>query len=469
MEAMRNAAALFAAGRWDESQAACERILQIDPRHFYALHLLAALAARRGRWEESLRLATRALEIDPNHVEALSNRGASLRMLNRPDEALADYDRAIAVAPDSAEALNNRGVALAALNRHDEALRNYDRALQLKPDYSRARFNRALSRLVLGDFERGWADHEWRWAGSDTQGPPRGFTQPQLGARDDVRGKTVLLHAEQGLGDVIQYARYVPLLHARGARVVLEVHPPLKGLMAGLAGVERVLAIGEALPPFDYYCPIVSLPMVFETRLATIPGGVPYLHALPDYMEKWRAQLGERKRPLVGLAWSGSTTLKNDRNRSIALARLDALRREDCTLVALQKDIRDYDRPALASSPPLLHFETQLADFRDTAALASLMDVVISVDTSIAHLAGALGKPLWLLLPFSPDWRWLLDRDDTPWYPTARIFRQPRLGDWDGVIALVASGIRSLASGPGMGSLSPAGTPPQGGDATPIP
>ncbi len=439
MEAMREAAALFGAGRWKESQALCEQILAHDPRHFYALHLLSTLAARRNQWEECLRLASLALASDPNHVEVLCNRGAALRMLNRPEEAIADYDRAIAASPASAEALNNRGVALAAMNRHPEALASYERALASNPGYARARFNRALSRLVLGDFENGWIDHEARWAGSDTQGPRREFAQPLLNDPGEVCGKTILLHAEQGMGDVIQYARYVPLLHALGARVLLEVHPPLKGLLSSLAGVKRVLALGDPLPDFDLYLPIVSLPLVFGTHFDSIPRDVPYLHALPAYVERWRARLGERKRPLVGLAWSGSTTLRNDINRSIPLALLEPLRHAGCTLVALQKDIRDSDRAALEATPAILHFESELADFRDTAALASLMDVVVSVDTSVAHLAGALARPLWLLLPFSPDWRWLLDRSDTPWYPTARIFRQPRIGDWSSVIERVAA------------------------------
>jgi hypothetical protein len=444
MEEMRKAAELFGAGHWKESQALCEAILARDPRHFYALHLLSALAARRGEWEECVRLATRALAVDPDHVEVLGNRGAALRMLDRYDEALADYERAMALAPGAADILNNRGVALAALNRHGEALASYDRALALKPEYARARFNRALSHLVMGDFARGWPDHEARWTGSDTQGTARSFPQPPLTDLAAVRGKTVLLHAEQGLGDMIQYVRYVPLLKARGATVILEVHGPLKEMMSGVEGVDRAFALEENLPPFDFHCAVVSLPLVFATRLDSIPARVPYLRALPEYVERWRARLGEPTRPRVGLAWSGSTTLRNDRHRSISLTRLAPLLREDCTFVALQKDIRAADREALEGSG-MLHFEDELADFRDTAALASLLDVVVSVDTSIAHLAGALGKPLWLLLPFSPDWRWLLDREDSPWYPTASLFRQPRIGDWDSVVSRVASRVRGLA------------------------
>jgi hypothetical protein len=437
-EAMGRAAFLFGSGDLDEAERVCRSILRMDPRHFYAVHLLATLALRRGDAQECVRIATRALQIDPRHVEVLCNRGAALRMLNRLDEAIADYDRALAVAPDSAEALNNRGVALAALNRHDEALASYSRALEVKPDYGRARFNRGLSRLVLGDYESGWPDHEWRWTGSDTQMPRRTFAAPQWTGREDLHGKTILLHAEQGIGDSIMFSRYARLVRERGATVVLEVHPPLKALLSSMEGADQVLALGEPLPDVDFHIPLMSLPLAFGTRFETIPAPIAYLTAPPEHVERWRARLADRPGPRIGIAWSGSTTLKNDLNRSIPLAALAPLRRAAVTLVSLQKEIRDYDRPALAEGPSMLTFEDEIADFRDTAALASLMDLVISVDTSVAHLAGALGRPLWLLLPYSPDWRWRLGREDTPWYPQARIFRQPALADWASVITRLA-------------------------------
>jgi tetratricopeptide (TPR) repeat protein len=443
---MARAAALFGAGNLKEAWSLCDAILRRDARHFYALHLAAAIAARRGEWEECLRLASRALEVQPRHPEVLANRGTALRMLNRFDEALGDHDRALAVSPRSVEALNNRGVALAALNRHAEAIESYSRALELNPDYHRARYNRALSRLVLGDFDSGWADHEARWHGSDVSIPERAFPRPRWTGREDLRGKTILLHAEQGLGDGIHFSRYARLVRERGARVLLEAYPPLKSLLAQLPYFDEVVPLGRALPPFDYHAPLVSLPLIFATRLETIPPQLPALEAPPAHLEKWRARLGESPRLRVGLAWSGSTTLRNDRNRSIALARFDGIRDVPASFFALQKDIRETDRAALEGARPARHFEDELVDFRDTAALVALMDVVITVDTSIAHLAGAMGKPVWILLPFSPDWRWLLDRDDSPWYPSARLFRQPRPGDWDTVLRRVAAELRFLAS-----------------------
>lgn len=445
-EMMARAAALFGAGNLKEAGSLCEAILRSDARHFYALHLAGAIAARRGEWEECIRLASRALEVQPRHAEVLANRGTALRMLGRFDEALADYERALAASPRSPEVFNNRGVALAALNRHAEALESYSRALELKPDYPRARYNRALSRLVVGDLERGWADHEARWQGSDVSIPEPTFASPRWTGREDLQGKTVLLHAEQGLGDGIQFSRYARLVRERGARVLLEAYPPLERLLAQLPYVDQVVAPGSALPPFDYHAPLVSLPRAFGTRLDTIPPQAPALEAPREHLEKWRARLGEAAGLRVGLAWSGSTTLGNDRNRSIALARFDRIREAPATFFALQKDIRDADRAALEGTRPVLHFEDELADFRDTAALVALMDGVITVDTSIAHLAGAMGKPVWILLPFSPDWRWLLDRDNSPWYPSARLFRQQRPSDWDPVLARVATELGTLAS-----------------------
>ena len=445
MQAMREAVALFQAGRLDEAEAACAEVARRDPAQFYAWHLLSVIAAHRGQHGRSAEMATRALALDPRNVEALSNRGAALRNLDRPAEALADYDRALALSPSHAQAHTNRGVALASLNRFAEAEAAYDRALALDPADARARYNRGLARLVQGDLAGGFADHEARWTGSDTQQGPRPFAAPQWRGEEAV-GRTILLHAEQGLGDTIQFARYVPLVARRGATVILEAHGALAPLLAPLEGVARVVERGATLPSFDLHCPLMSLPLAFGTTLATIPAQVPYLQAPAEHLERWRARLGERRRPRVGLAWSGSPTLRNDRNRTIPLARTAPLRSLPVDLFALQKDVRPEDRPAFAEGPPIATFGDQLADFRDTAALTGLMDVVVSVDTSIAHLAGALARPVLLMLPFSPDWRWLLGRSDTPWYPTMRLLRQPRPGDWEAVLQAVEAGLRDLAA-----------------------
>ena len=446
-QAMSRAAELFSANNFKDAQALCEAILRVDARHFYALHLLATIAVLENRFQDAIPIATRAIDIDPRHAEALCNRGAALRALNRFDEALRDYDRALAVMPRYASAWNNRGVALAALNRHPQALEAYERALEVDPDFVRARFNRSLSRLVLGDFERGLPDYEFRWAGSDLQGSARAFRQARWTGREDLRGKTILLYAEQGFGDTIQFCRFVPQVKSRGAKVLLEVQAPLKGLAASLPGVDTVIASGEPLPPFDLHCPLISLALSLGTRVDSIPRDAPYVTAPAERIERWRARLGETAGPRIGLAWSGSTTLKNDHNRSIGLSRLAALRCEGCTLVSLQKDVRDSDRLALDGSA-IARFENDIVDFQDTAALVTLMDLVISVDTSVAHLAGAMAKPVWILLPFSPDWRWLLEREDSPWYPTARLFRQRSIGDWGPLIEKVRRELQQFIAAP---------------------
>ena len=442
--AMERAAGLFGAGRLDEARSVGLEILRAQPDYFYALHLLGAIALRNGLPDECVAYTSRALAVQPGHVEVLCNRGIALRMLGRVDAALADYDRALALQPSSIAALNLKGVALAALNRHAEAIASYAAAIALDPGYAPARFNRSLSHLVRGELEHGWRDHESRWRGSDTQSPIRPFPQPQWQG-EDLRGRTLLVHAEQGLGDTIQFCRYVPLLEARGARVLLEVQAPLKTLLADLKGAAQVLSLGESLPAFDLHCPMLSLPFAFGTQLDSIPASIPYLRAPEGHVERWRKRLGDGVGLRVGIAWSGNATLRNDRNRSIPFAKLDALRDPAWTTISLQKEIRDSDRSALDQDPAITRFENELADFRDTAALVSLLDVVVSVDTAVAHLAGAMGKPVWLLLPFSPDWRWLLDREDSPWYPTAKLFRQSQPGDWNPVLDRVARELRALA------------------------
>jgi Flp pilus assembly protein TadD, contains TPR repeats len=441
--ALRRAAAHFAANRLDDAHRIAIELWRGAPHDFHVQHLVGAIAARRGRWEECVAASTAALALHPDHPEALANRGAALRMLGQFEAALADYDRAIAVAPRSPEAHNNRGVALAALNRHGEAIEAYRRALQLNPEYARARFNMAISELVTGDFAHGWRDHEARWTGSEMHRGPRALPWRTWDGREELEEKRLLLYAEQGLGDTLQFARYATLAADRGARVILEVHPPLARLLGQIEGVETVVPLGQPLPDFDLHCALMSLPLAFRTTLQDIPANIPYIRAPEDAAARWRDRLRDTPSPRIGLAWSGSATLRNDANRSIALERLAPLAATGATLVAVQTDIREPDRAALARLG-IRTFNEEIRDFGDTAALVDALDLVITVDTAAAHLAGAMGKPVWILLPFSPDWRWLLDRDDSPWYPTARLFRQPRIGDWDTVVANVAAALANL-------------------------
>ncbi len=400
-------------------------------------HLLRAL----GRFDEALIAFDRALALAPGHAEAHNSRGNVLIELNRLNDALTAYDRALALDPENAFALVNRGNALRYLGRADEARDSFERAIRLAPELADAHWNMALLDLSHGDFTRGLPGYEWRWRrGIET---PRGFAQPQWRG-EALAGKTILLHAEQGLGDSIQMLRYLPMVANKlgnmGGKVVLELPEPLLPLMAGpaITLVER----GAPLPAFEVQCPLMSLPLACRTTLATIPAHVPYLQVPAERLETWQAKLASISAPRVGLVWSGKPDHVNDHNRSIPLARLaPVLSMPGVHFVSLQRETRDSDLAELARRPNLTRFDEALADFADTAAIVTQLDLVIAVDTAVAHLAGALGKPVWILLSHIQDWRWFIGRGDSPWYPSARLFRQAAPGDWDGVIADVAAAL----------------------------
>lgn len=389
------------------------------------------------RHEEAIASCRKALTIKADLAEAHYNIGNALYALDRHGEAIASYRSALAIKPEDVEAHNNLGLALSDLNRQAEAIAHLDRALALRPEFADAHWNRGLALLATGDYENGWDEYEWRWRTKVTA-PMQNFPRPLWRGDTDLRDKTVLLHADQGLGDTIQFARYAPLVAARGARVVLQVLSPLKELMSGLEGVEAIVSRGDPLPEFDCHCPLSNLPRVFGTRLEDLPGPTPYLRASASRVEKWETLLAGRCRPRIGLTWSGNRNNRKLRHRSIALERLlPLLSVGGACFVSLQKDRSDDDAAMLLGLPEIVHLGDRLDDFADTAAAVSALDLVISIDTAIAHLAGALEKPVWILLPFTQDWRWLLDREDSPWYPSARLFRQRRVGDWDSVIERV--------------------------------
>jgi Tetratricopeptide repeat/Glycosyltransferase family 9 (heptosyltransferase) len=416
----------------------------VRPNYAEALSNRGMTLRELNRFEEALENYDRALIARPEFAKALSNRGNVLHELTRFDEALASFDRALRVDPEHAEALSNRGVTLHALKRFEEALLNFDRALQLRPSHADTHYNEALCRLLNGDFERGWEKAEWRWETEHTADKKRNFSQPLWLGSNDIAGKAILLHGEQGFGDMIQFCRYVPLVAERAGRVILEIPEPLHELMHTLSGAVRIISRVDPLPHFDMHCPLLSLPLAFRTELKTIPSACPYLHASAQTILRWDARLGQGTRPRIGLVWSGRPTHKNDRNRSVKLHTLLPLLEVDATFVSLQRDLRADDKATLENQKNVIHFGDELRDFSDTAALISNLDLVISVDTSVAHLAGALSKPVWILLPFIPDWRWLLDRDDSPWYPTARLFRQDHTRVWDDVVARVREAIVSF-------------------------
>ncbi len=432
----------------EESVAACDAALKIKPDYVDALINRGHALVQLNRPEEALENFQHVLQLKPDFVEMLSNCGNVLKQLRRFDEALQRYDQALKLRPDYAEAAFNRGVTLGELLRPREAAASYARALEIHPQFIEARYNLGLARLQMGDFARGWKDYESRWQESLQLRTKPTFAQPLWLGKASLKGKTILLHAEAGLGDTLQFCRYAKVVAARGARVVLQVQRPLVKRLTGLEGTHKVVARGARLPAIDTHCPLMSLPLAFKTTLKTIPANVPYVHSDPARVALWRKRLG--KKPAnpphlrIGVVWRGNPAHRNDQNRSLALADLLPLLRHPAEWISLQKTVSEDDAALLAQHSGIRHFGAQLKDFADTTALTELMDLVISVDTSVAHLAGAMGKPVWILLPFNPDWRWLLAREDSPWYPSARLFRQPAMGDWASVIATVGVALKSM-------------------------
>jgi tetratricopeptide (TPR) repeat protein len=434
--------ALLTLGRPPEALASFDGALARDARRPGALIGRGSARAALGQLNEALADFDAALMLAPGHPSALYNRGNALFALGRYAPALAAFDAAHKAAPQHPQALNNRGRALQALDRHREAVESFDKALALQKDYADAHFNRALSLLTLGDLERGFAEYEWRWRRSGMADTRRNYRGALWLGEYPLGGKTILLHAEQGLGDTVQFARYVPLLARAGAKVVLEVQPVLKVLFAALPAAAAVHARGEALPSYDVHCPLGSLPLACKTAPDTVPRDIPYLKADEARIAKWRRALEALPGKRVAIAWAGNPAHANDRNRSLAPELFEPLLALDgVSFVSLQPDLRERDREWLARHPQVRALGNELADFADSAALLSLCDLTLAVDTALVHLAGALARPCWVLLPFAPDWRWVSPAGTSPWYPQARLFRQAALGDWTSVIANVCEAL----------------------------
>lgn len=476
-------------GRHEDALARCDRVLALDPQHAKAhanrgnvLHGLGRIAEAAASYEKALELepdsvevlcnhtntlrrldrreaalqaSERALAIDPGFLAAWFARGRVLQGLHRYEDALASFDQVLATTPENQFAQFHRGNMLMTLRRHDEAAAAFGRAIEIDPDYVNAHCNLAFLCLSIGDFGPGWKEYEWRWKDPQMFGDLPNFAQPRWTGTEPLAGKVILLGAEQGLGDTLQFCRYVPLVKALGATVVLEAQPELRSVLATLGGVDEFVdrKRGAVLPPFDVYCTLLSLPLAIGTELSTIPCDVPYLHADPERVARWREKLGTPTRPRIGLVWSGNPKHLNDRNRSISLASLLPLMSDAFEWISLQKVVREEDQESLASSP-LRHFGDELGDFADTAALLETVDCVLSVDTSVAHLAGALGRPLWVMLPHTPDFRWLLDREDNPWYPQARLFRQSQPGDWADVFERISGALSSVRAATGVATFA---------------
>jgi tetratricopeptide (TPR) repeat protein len=450
--------------------------IALDPAVPEAWGNLGIARLRTGRAEEAVKALDRALELRPDYADAWTNRGTALQELRRLDEAVQSFDRALALQPDQAEiwsgrslalhdmgrldeaveassrslsldptgasAWNNRGMALQSLGLIAEARASFDNAISLKDDFPDALWNKALLLLALGEYEEGWRLFEWRWLRSDAGEKARDFGVPPWLGEAPISGKRLLLHAEQGYGDTIQMLRYAPLLSRMGAQVEMVGPDPLLELANTVEGLASP-ASSEGVVGFDAHTPLMSLPLALKTALDTVPGDVPYLKVPERAKAAWADRLPPSGKLKVGLAWSGNPDHRNDKNRSIAFAALAPLLEADAEFHSLQKDYRPGELQALKAGGRVKDHSAELQSFSDTAALIDRMDRIIAVDTSTAHLAGALGKPLTIMLPFSPDFRWGLSGPDTPWYPTARLLRQAKAGDWGPVIAEAAASLKA--------------------------
>ena len=438
--------ALLDLDRIDEALASFDAAIAREPENLSALINRGNACVRNDRLTDALESYNRAQAIRPDRPSALIGRGIALAEMGRFEEAIACHDQALRLDPHIVAAHVNRGNAMIKFARVEEALANYNNALALEPENAEANFNAAIARLCLGDYSAGWEQYEYRWQKKQLKPQHREFSQPMWRGDKNLQGRTILLHAEQGLGDSLQFVRYAPMVAALGARVLLAVPPALRELMCSVSGVAQVLTDGDATPDFDLHCPLLSLPLAFGTELETVPAEVPYLRPSREGVEAWWPRMGaETGRLRVGLCWAGNPGHVNDRNRSLPLAHLaDVLSLPNIDFVSIQREVKDEDA-AILRDRGVLQLGQQFTNFSDTAAVVALLDLVVAVDTSVAHLAGAMGKATALLLPFSPDWRWLLDRTDSPWYPSMRIFRQAAPGDWRGLAARLGDELHDAA------------------------
>jgi tetratricopeptide (TPR) repeat protein len=430
----------FEAKRHEEALARFTRSAEIDPTQAGAYNFISRCQWPLRRFDEALANGHKAYALAPDAPEISKNIGLILQKLERHDEAMEWFDRALSLRPDFTPALNDRSTSLFAQRRIEEAFADLDRAIALDPECADYHWNRALFQLLIGNFDEGWQGREWGRKCALVGFVDRKFEQPRWFGELPIAGKTILLHSDEGLGDTIQYSRYAAKVAALGARVILEIELPLHPLLTGVEGVSLCVPKieGEPLPDFDLHCPLSGLPLAFRTRLDTIPAARAYLPPLPQSrLREWRDRLGAHDRLRVGLVWSGNPRHGNDRARSTTLATMSAILDPRVHFYSLQKEPRPEDQATLRERSDIIDLTGHLSDFVETAALISCLDLVVTVDTSVAHLSAALGCPTWILLPYTPDYRWLLGRDDSPWYPGVCLFRQDESRDYAKVLVRV--------------------------------
>jgi tetratricopeptide (TPR) repeat protein len=439
--------ALQEQGRLEEALGSYRRALELDPSYAEAHYNLACALRQQEKLDDAIQSFRRALQMKPDYAEAANNLGAALEERGTAEEAVQSYRQALKLKPDYAEALNNLGNALKDQRKLDESAECFRRAIELNPNYAEPHFNQSLLHLLRGDLQRGWAEYEWRW--KTRRLVTRSFDRPEWNG-ERVEGRTIFIHVEQGLGDTIQFIRYAPLVKSLGAITVVGCQKKLVPLLTRCPGIDRLIGEGDAVPAFDFHVPLLSLPRIFKTTVTNIPANVPYLSADPSLAESWRATLDTTPGFRIGFNWSGRSGSFESRRRNLPLPLFERLAQiPGVRLISLQKGAGQAELAAAGIQFPITDlgdFDTARGAFMDTAAIMKNLDLVISSDTAVPHLAGALGIPVWLALPLVPNWRWLLDRPDTPWYPTMRLFRQKRLGNWTDVFDEMKAALHELTT-----------------------
>jgi tetratricopeptide (TPR) repeat protein len=444
VEALNNrGVALTSLRRFEDVLANCKQSLAAHPGNVQALATQGIVLCELGRFEDAVASYDEALATQSQNAELRYSRARALTELGRAADALIDCDAALARRNDYAEAHNQRGLVLTEVRHIPEALASFRKAQELRPDFTDPHRNELKLHLLTGDFRRAWwkDDQQWKWDASAAQ--PNKARERQWDGLQLLSNKTILLHDAQSHTDAIQFCRYIPRLAARGARVIIDVDQPLRELIGGMPGVAQVTSGNEAATEFDLHCPFASLPRAFATTLETIPNAVPYLPVAPHAADQWNDRLGAKERLRIGIVWSGEEPQKHS-VCSIELAVFLKLLNVNATFVCAQRRISGTDAELLRERPEILTFGDALNDFSEAAACISRLDLLLSVDSSLAHIAGALGKPVWVLLRHTPDWCWLIDREDSPWYPTARLFRQSPNGDWSEVVDRVAVALQKF-------------------------
>ncbi|HEY1683616.1 MAG TPA: tetratricopeptide repeat protein [Tepidisphaeraceae bacterium] len=472
---------LVAFGRFPEAIAAAQRAIELRPDYPEAFNNLGYALQSSRNYSQAITALNQAIVLRPNFAEAYNNLGNAYRGSRQPQQAIAAYQQAININPNFAEAFNNLGNAFQDQNDNSAALAAYRRAIALRPNYAKAlcnlanalkddqqphealdtfrkvialepnlaeaHANLALLLLSIGDYEQGWLEYEWRRKCADLSVAHQVFSQPQW-TGEALNHRRILIHTEQGFGDAIQFARYLPLVAERGGQIILQCQPSLIRLFSSLPVHCQIIPQGDQLPDYDLHCPLLSLAHIFQTTLATLPQNIPYLHAHPDLVDQWNQKLGPRDGRLrIGLTWAGNPRFPGDAIRSMHIKQLAPLSGlSGVQLFSLQKGIAAGQISNAPSDLNLIDLSADLNDFADTAAVMSILDLVITTDTSVAHLAGALGRPTWLMLQANPDWRWLPRSLNSLWYPSLRLFYQPAPGDWESVILSIRSELNNLAS-----------------------